>query len=189
MELVGVILWNLWNNQNGVIFNRPYRDPLSLVSLSIAFLINFMKQIPKISSIRLPLSNQDYQYLIRYDPIRVLLRQTLMELCLWMIKEALLLDFPKKILRILEPNVVESYTAKHANQLLHDLGFNKIVLERNSRKVIKMLDHLESNDSLCDLLIDDAIVFCQDLCVGKLHEFLYHLMFLLITLLNMLLIF
>ncbi|XP_027151906.1 uncharacterized protein LOC113751962 [Coffea eugenioides] len=41
MELVGVILWNLWNNRNGAIFDGPYRDLLNLISLSIAFLNQF----------------------------------------------------------------------------------------------------------------------------------------------------
>ena len=77
-------------------------------------------------------------------------------------KGSFIAGLSKKIPGILEPEVVESYAAKHATQLLQSLGFNKIVLEGDSQKVIKMLDRLESDDSSCGLLIDDTIVLCQD---------------------------
>ena len=38
---MGVILRDLWNNRKGAIFDGSYRDPLSLVSLSIACLKQF----------------------------------------------------------------------------------------------------------------------------------------------------
>ena len=41
MELVAVILWNLWNNRNGAVFDGSYKDPLSLVSFSLHFLSQF----------------------------------------------------------------------------------------------------------------------------------------------------
>ena len=104
--------------------------------------------------------------------------------CCWTSKYLVLRSFiaglSKKILGILEPNVVESYAAKHAIQLLHDLGFNKIVLEGDSQKVIKMLDCLE---------FDDSLPYVKISCAGKFHRFLGHLMFLLITWLSMPLIF
>ncbi|XP_027155450.1 uncharacterized protein LOC113777063 [Coffea eugenioides] len=174
MELVGVILWNLWNNRNGAIFDGPYRDPLSLISLSIAFLNQFNEanskdKFNKPISLKSRLSighwirpnagfvKANFDGAVFMDDkssgVGVIIRDD---------KGSFIAGLSKKNLGILEPNVVESYAAKHAIQLLHDLGFNKIVLEGDSQKVIKMLDRLESNDSSCGLLIDDTIVLCQD---------------------------
>ena len=37
MELVAIILWNLWFNRNDALFDGSSRDPLSLVSPSLSF--------------------------------------------------------------------------------------------------------------------------------------------------------
>nr|XP_027062717.1 uncharacterized protein LOC113689086 [Coffea arabica] len=149
MELVDVILWNLWNNRNGAIFDRPYKDPLSLVFLSIAFLDQFHEANSK-DKFNTPTSLQsrlsighwirpnagfvkaNFDGAVFMDDkssgVGVIIRDD---------KGSFIADLSKKILGILEPNVVESYAAKHAIQLLHDLSFNKIVLERDSQKSSK----------------------------------------------------
>nr|XP_027118296.1 uncharacterized protein LOC113735493 [Coffea arabica] len=174
MELVGVILWNLWNNRNGAIFDGPYRDPLSLVSLSIAFSNQFHEANSK-DKCNMPTSLQsrlsighwiqpnagffkaNFDGAVFMDDkssgVGVIIRDD---------KGSFFTGLSKKIPGILEPEVVESFVAKHAIQLLQFLGLNKIVLEGDSQKVIKMLDRLESDDSSCGLLIDDTIVLCQD---------------------------
>ncbi|CDP16895.1 unnamed protein product [Coffea canephora] len=175
MELVGVILWNLWNNRNGAIFDGPYRDPLSLVSLSIAFLNQFHEANSKdkcdmSTSLQSRLSighwirpnagfvKANFDGAVFMDDkssgVGVIIRDDTGSFIAG--------HYSKKILGILEPNVVESYAAKHAAQLLQSLGFNKIVLEGDSQKVIKMMNRLESDDSSCGLLIDDTIVLCQE---------------------------
>ena len=45
MELVATILWSLWNNRNGKIFEGTSKDQLSLVSLATSFWKDYQEAV------------------------------------------------------------------------------------------------------------------------------------------------
>ncbi|XP_071921814.1 uncharacterized protein [Coffea arabica] len=169
MELVAVILWNLWNNRNGAVFDGSYKDPLSLVSFSLHFLSQFREanrnpmaaehttaiQQSILSQWKRPpagyvKANFDGAIFVEGDisGIGVVIRDA---------EGNFMAGLAKQIPGIFAPEVIESYAAKAAVELLLDLHLPMIILEGDCLKVVKMLQTIETDASACGMLVDDIL--------------------------------
>nr|XP_027118368.1 uncharacterized protein LOC113735569 [Coffea arabica] len=170
MELVAIILWNLWLNRNGALFDGSYRDPLSLVSLSINFLqkyreANTSPNTPIRTSIA-PLhwtkppvgflkANFDGAVFSEYgySGVGVVVRDE---------RGNFVTGTSHKISGIFSPEVIEAYAARTAISLLLQWKVPNIILEGDSLKIVNMLKLMESDDSAYGVLLDDIFVRLQN---------------------------
>ncbi|KAL3516258.1 hypothetical protein ACH5RR_023160 [Cinchona calisaya] len=121
-ELVAVVLWNIWNARNGIIFEGSNKDPLSL-----AFTFWRISGLHHVSH---PLSQ-----------VGVVVRD-------WNGK--FIAGLSKKITGILATEVVEAYARKATVILLQQMNLQNVEIEDDSQKVFVEQDQLDHYQQLVE---------------------------------------